>query len=71
MGHWCIPNQNFVEALTYWIYNPDRKHLIVRSVVGTATDPTKTNKRAIPDAYVIRNYYPESDTDSKGREKGE
>ena len=40
-------------------------------MVGPDTEPANTNKRAIPDADVLRNYYPGSDTDIKGRGKGE
>ena len=40
-------------------------------MVGPDTESTNTNKRAIPDSDVLINYYPESDTDSKGRGKGE
>ena len=40
-------------------------------MVGSSTDPTNTNKRAIPDADVRIIDYPEPDTDSKGRGKGE
>ena len=40
--------------------------MIVRSVVGLATDPTKTN---FPGADVLRNDYYESDTYRKGRVK--
>ena len=57
--------------MTYWIYIPDIKHMILRSVVGPATDPTKTNKWDIPDAGFLRNYYPEYDTYIKGRRKVE
>ena len=45
--------------------------MIVRSVVGSATEPNNTNKQYITDADVLRNYYPESEKYSKGRGKGE
>ena len=45
--------------------------MIVRSVVGPATDPNKTNKRSIPDPGVLRNDYFKSETNNKGRVKTE
>ena len=68
---WCVPTENCGDVLKYWIYKPYTNQMISRSVVRPASEPAKTNKRAVPAPDVPINYKPGSDTDRKGRRKGE
>ena len=70
MGHRCGPTENYGDALTYWIYTPDKNQCVSLSLVSLASDPTNTKKRVVPDPNVPRNDKLDFDTNSKGSGKG-
>lgn len=67
VGYWCNVSDTVGDHLTYVIYNPETGHLIERSVVRPADDPTTPNCRVVHPSEV----HPDESTETETPDSGE